>query len=119
MSKTPITVVNTWGQYQRQMANAQWQVAELVKEIEARYPGGTWFQDEYVVTPENAVMAKVVFDYSEHSELDEVAANMDLTGLKTWADCKALAKRQMPDETGQVLDNLADALMSRVRKLLP
>ena len=49
------------------------------------------------------------------TQADEVAANMDLTGLRTYADCARYVRSKMPDETETVRDNVVDALYNRVQ----
>lgn len=50
------------------------------------------------------------------TECEEVAANMDTTGIRSWSDAAAYVRRTMrsPDDVGfQIFDNVCDALLAR------
>lgn len=77
----------------------------IVTGLERQFPHGRWVQDEFVI-PEGKKV----------TECDEVAANMPLTGLDSFRECRERVRDEMPDETATVVDNVAEALFLRLRR---
>lgn len=51
------------------------------------------------------------------SECEEVAHNMSIEGVNSFLDARARVRAEMPDESFQIVDNVAEALWERVERL--
>lgn len=79
--------------------------------------------DEREVPPDTPSLDTSFHDHEmdvgddDEGEAGEVAANMNIDNISSWGDAKKRARDQMHGENSeQILDNVADALWSRVRR---